>query len=518
MKTLDIGSRRELFVDDFLVATLSGGAERRLNHPTPREMVLKPTNPWERLLGYITVFRDGDRFRMYYKTDSLKNLGVDEKNKYGSDDCVVGHAESDDGIHWEKPSLGLIEFNGTKDNNIVWKGRGSHGFAPFKDPRPDCPPEERYKAVGRSRLDFPDAPPNERHWRGLYALVSPDGLAWAVKKGPKEHGAILNRDDGYFDSQNLAFWHDREECYRVYLRKKSEAPGMMNMVNRDDGDGGIDKVPLVRDIATATSKDFIHWSTPEFLSYPGAPTEELYTNMIIPYPRASHIMVGFPARYMENRGFLTDNQARMGREQPGRYFASYTDGLFMSSRDGETFHRWPEAFLRPGMPEEHRWGYGECYLNWGIVETANVDVPGAPNELSFYAGEGGRMSGGDHETINAGIRRHTLRVDGFVSVNAPLSGGELTTKPLTFAGDALTLNVATSAAGGVRVEIRDENGAPYEGFALDDCEVLFGNGLDKQVKWSGGDLTQIAEKPVTLRFVLSDADLYSFQFSGKNAS
>ena len=110
------------------------------------------------------------------------------------------------------------------------------------------------------------------------------------------------------------------------------------------------------------------------------------------------------------------------------------------------------------------------------------------------------------------LRRFTCRPDGFVSVNAPWKGGELLTKPLTFDGDKLEINVSTAAAGGVRVEIQDESGQPIPGFGLEDCAEIFGDEIARRVEWKGGvNLGDLAGKAVRLRFVLKDADVYSFR-------
>ena len=102
---------------------------------------------------------------------------------------------------------------------------------------------------------------------------------------------------------------------------------------------------------------------------------------------------------------------------------------------------------------------------------------------------------------------------GFVSAQARLSGGELVTKPLTCSGKTRRLNFATSAAGSRRVERQDEQGKPLPGFALEDCEELFGDTLDGTVHWkTKADLSALIDQPVRVRFVLKDADLYSFQF------
>ena len=110
-------------------------------------------------------------------------------------------------------------------------------------------------------------------------------------------------------------------------------------------------------------------------------------------------------------------------------------------------------------------------------------------------------------------RRYTIRLDGFTSLNAPLAGGAFISKPLIFTGKQLSINYATSAAGSLRVEIQDESGTPIPGFSLEDCLEHYGDSVDQVITWKGGsDLSALAEKPVRLRFVLADGDLYSFRF------
>ena len=112
------------------------------------------------------------------------------------------------------------------------------------------------------------------------------------------------------------------------------------------------------------------------------------------------------------------------------------------------------------------------------------------------------------------VVRYTLRPDGFVSVNAPYKGGELITKPFTFTGKTLALNYATSAAGAIRVEIQDIDGKAIPGFSEKDSAEIIGNMLDRTVRWNGkADIKQLAGKPIRLRFVMKDADLYALRFN-----
>ena len=231
---IDIGDRLELFVDDYLINEISS-ATRTLHHPHPQEVACAHDSPWEgSSSGYKTVFQDGDLYRMYCRGSHVIYTpdGFDDPHPQ-----VVCYAESHDGIQWTKPELGLVPFDGGKQNNIIWEGAGSHNFALFKDQNPDCKPDERYKALGSGD-------------GGLYAFASADGIHWSLTKDEP----VITK--GAFDSQNLAFGDTVRGEYREYHRDFREE----------------------RDIRTGTSKDFLNWSEPVWLEYLPARISELYTN------------------------------------------------------------------------------------------------------------------------------------------------------------------------------------------------------------------------------------------------
>ena len=449
---IDIGSRRELLVDEFCIESFSGAAELHLHRPTAKEIVFTGDRPWEgNICAHFTVFRDGDIFRMYYRAQDF-----DEQTRRPGKHKFICYAESDDAIHWRRPFLRIFEFDGSYENNIILnclKGTASNGaFAVFKDPNPNSPPESQYKALAMHKVNG----------RGMYPYHSADAVHWSLMN------STPGITKGAFDSQNLAFWDPVRMEYRVYWRYFDKARGN------------------VRAIRTAASKDFIHWSKPVDLSYPGSPNEHLYTNAIRPYHRAPHLFIGFPTRLVLGRGDLTE-------------------GLFMTSRDREVFHRWGEAIIPPGVIQS-KWYNRSNYIWWGLIETPS-QFDGAPPELSLFC----------HEDYYRGaatsLRRYTYRLDGFVSARAPLAGGEVLTKPLVFVGSGLHLNYASSAAGGLAVEIQDADGDPIKGFELRNCPEIFGDSVDQVVAWkSGEDLRRLAGTPVRLRFRLRDADLFSFQF------
>jgi len=121
----------------------------------------------------------------------------------------------------------------------------------------------------------------------------------------------------------------------------------------------------------------------------------------------------------------------------------------------------------------------------------------------------------DYAQPTAHLRRYSLRVDGFASLHCGYAGGHAITKPMVFAGRELALNFSTSAAGGVKVGIEKPDGKPIPGFTVEDCQMQIGNEIDRKVTWkSGTDVSALAGKPVRLRFVMRDADLYSIKFEG----
>jgi hypothetical protein len=201
-------------------------------------------------------------------------------------------------------------------------------------------------------------------------------------------------------------------------------------------------------------------------------------------------------------------QRKMRAAASERYGTAITDALFMSSRDGTEFHRWNEAFLRPGPERPETWHYGHQYVAWHLVETKSA-MTGAADELSLYATESYWHGKGSE------VRRYTLRLDGFVSVNGSANeGNELLTKPMTFEGAKLSFNFATSAAGSLKVELQKPDGSPYDGFALSESDLMFGDTVDRTITWGGqSDVSRLQGKPIRLRVVLNDADLYSFQFT-----
>lgn len=465
---IDIGSRRELFVDYFLIDRLQD-VQLVLHTPRDEGAVVRFDEPWEGpFCGYSTVIHDGATYRLYYR--GLPNAGRD-----GSDAESCCYAESTDGIHWTKPRLGLFEVAGTRENNVVLSHAApvTHNFSPLLDTRPGVPAAERFKALGGTMES------------GLMAYVSPDGIHWS----PLVDRPVLTQEavpfPYMFDSQNLAFWSPAESQYVCFFR-----------VFQDD----------VRRICRTSSADFVTWSAPVLMEYRRqggtAPLEHLYTNQTHPYFRAPHLYVAIAARFMPGRRVLTDAQAHAIGVNP-QYFHDTSDAIFMTSRGGAFYDReFLTGFIRPGIGAGN-WVSRTNYPALNVVQTG-------PAEMSVYVNQ-------DYAQPTAHLRRYSLRLDGFASAQAGYDGGELVTKPVVFQGDALSINFATSAAGGIRVELQQPDGSPIAGFTRDDAVEQIGNEIDRVVSWKGGsDLSALAGQPVRLCFVMHDADLYALSFGAQS--
>ena len=449
---VDLGSRRELFVDASLIAEMRD-VRLQLQRPIKREVVLEHNVANEcPTAGYHHAFEDAGRIRLYYRGYVEDVKGPDHKLMQ-----TANLAVSDDGIHFDRPALQAVEFNGSRDNNIVWKGPEAHNFFVFRDANPlAANTDAQYKAVGGG-------------WENLYAFGSPDGIHWhRLQDEPLDVR-------GTFDSLNVIFWDALTSRYRMFSRYFAD-------FHEDRGQA------RCRCIQSCESQDFLHWTEPKPHVYNDDPDQEqYYTNATIQCPGAEHTLLAFPKRFELRRKKIASHP-----------HDGVSDAGFMSSRDGVHWHRFREAWLPPDLD----------WRNW--TERVNMPAQGiirtSPVEWSMYITEHTR-----HPTNR--LRRLSVRPYGFVAVHADHPDGEFVTKPFTFAGDHLNINYATSALGSIQLEIQDAEGKPIDGFTQAQFDHLYGNEIDAPVAWrDGGDLSAIRSRPIRLRCVLKDADLFAIRF------
>ena len=193
-------------------------------------------------------------------------------------------AVSDDGKTFTKPSLGMFEYNGSKDNNIVhMEKRTIDNFSVQLDTNPDCPPDAKYKALSLHGFDVTNENGEIRRVGGLMYYKSPDGY----------HFTPVGKLDvpGAFDSLNFTMWDETIGKYRLYFRNFHKVDPTYKVEYEAENE--------VRDIRVSYSEDFEHWTEPKRLSYGEDKLEiQLYTNAISKYP-GTNMFYGMPTRYID---------------------------------------------------------------------------------------------------------------------------------------------------------------------------------------------------------------------------
>jgi hypothetical protein len=475
---LDVGDRKQLLLDDEYLVETSVRVRAVLRQPVKHGFpVLSPDKPWEEGgLHTGSIIHDQGMFKMWYG-------GL---NSEGRTRCFC-YATSRDGISWEKPSLGLFDWDGSKDNNIVMlphHDEDNLGTAcVFKDDH-EAGEERAFKLVHHYIRKAGDD-----YVYGLQAATSPDGIRWNRIAEP------LFTDYKPFDCFNIVFWDEFLESYVAYVRRRAR-----RRFPREKRRFPSEPTAL-RSVGRAESKDFVHWTSPEVIVLgPGEgdpPESDYYGSGAFRYCDHAYLMMT-------------------------PFFDHATDQVHLrlaSSRDDVTWRlvcgRRP--FIPTGDPQA--WDSMQIYpLVPAVAHGDEVYIYYHGLDEGHYA----RRAASDEYRPNDGFGLATLPLDGFVSLQAGYLPGVVTTWPLEFSARFLFLNMEATPVDesvwgtdhGIAVEVLDEEGYPVPEFSRHDCDTLTEGGTRQQVTWNGrGDLSLLIGKAVKLRFYLQFAGLYSFQFS-----
>jgi hypothetical protein len=344
---------------------------------------------------------------------------------------------------------------------------------------------------------------------GIYYFSSPDGIHFTQSKNPVT--------SYWSDSQMPTFWDSARKKYVSYPRAFYEGGGKWrlspeltfsrNIVPPTDPD-------LQRAVARIeTDSADEPWKGPLQVVMArddhDPPGVDLYTNSAEKYALAPNVYVAFPTPYYHyneaGRAYLNQPTLNAG----GKGNDGTIDTQLATSRDGITWTR-------------HRTSYVPMCNHDGVDLKICMVFPGllyhADRIDHFFAGYS--HTHGDTQARHrlegrqlGGVIRLTQRIDGFTSMDFGYEGGRLTTRPITFKGKRLVLNVHTAAAGEGRVAILDAGGKEIAGFTAKDCRIINGDDLSKTVEWaSGSDVSRLRGQPVRLRFEMRAAKLFSFRF------
>ncbi len=441
----------QLFLDDTWIeesSRLERVWESATIYPEP---VLRPEMPWEghQVVMFGSVFRDNSGWRMYYMT----------YNRPAPSLCCLAY--SSDGLHWERPKLGLFDFNGSKANNIVFAprpGQSHDGPTVCHDPSDaKAPYKMMYYAHGEGISP------------GEHVAFSRDGVVW-------EHHPAPVMVSG--DRTNVLGTRDHRGKFVAYMRHRK----MMELHR-------------ARTVWRVESDDFLHWTEPEVVLRPDLlddPNTELYGMAAFPY---SDLYIGLLERWYDNPDVIELQLAW--------------------SHDGRDWHR-PEkrsAFLGPAFPWNRGWNSG--------ANTAPIAVG---SQLWFYFGGRSGAHGLEAPQSYGAIGLASHGIDRFAAIRGDFKEGLLVTRSMKWPGGELALNCTntryprahpSSGGGSISVEVRDESNQPVAGFSGDaraDASYVSGGERPRAVKFGQGrSMKDLEGRRIRLAIALRDARVYSFR-------
>ena len=454
---IDVG--RQLFVDDFLIEATDLKRTHHLAECDPDNPILKPDQPWERETmshshpsPQALTFSDGV---WYDPDDHVWKMWYMGGHGQGRATC---YATSEDGIHWEKPELDVVPGTNIvhpagRDSSTVWLDHE------------ETDPTQRFKLFLTQR--------REKGW-AMAVHFSTDGIHW--HEPVTWTGPCGDRSSVFYNPFRKVWVYSIRENFKSELgrvRRYQEHPNVLAGAQwqRDEPTlwVGADKLDPRR---------------PELNLQP-----QLYNLDAVAY---ESVLLGLFSIWP---GQPTD------RAKPNYITVGY-------SRDGFHWHR-PDRRPFIGVSEQP----GDW--NWGNVQSAGGCCAVVGNELRFYfsgrAGVPGSPSSGVCCTGLAYLRR-----DGFASMDAGEEEGTLTTRPVSFAGESMFVNVDTTE-GELLVEVLDERGTVIPSFGKGSCTPIRSDSTMRAVRWEEANtLSGLAGRPVKFRFHLRRGRVYSFWVSPNN--
>jgi hypothetical protein len=519
----ETGARHILFVDDHEILYRSG-TERRLHPATlnPSNPVIREDKAWEMAIGWTSIHRVAKtgKYQLWYQA---YGGGRDARKSHK---CVVAYAESDDGLSFTKPTLGLHDFNTNRkpwngkidDTNIVLLGDGGYGdrygCSVLFDPR-ETDLTRRYKML---YTDF-SKEPDGTEWPGFHAAFSPDGIRWTKSpKNPLNRTAYGGRGlQPLFSDEHPAT--ERWDKAKNFLRKTWAIPLSMSDavdVFRDPNSnlyvaygkrwiqGPAGGLAWKHAMARVESKDFLTWSKPQLVSGPDEfdpPNTEFHTSPV----------------FFHKGVYFCLNQILSAR---GEAIGAKADAMhieLMTSRDGL---RWERPFREQPFIVNRE----QAFSNGGIF-TCSTPIH-LEEEIRFYYGgyNSGAIGGGARLTDpsqQSGVGFASIRTDRFIGIRPmaisaqstlkrPLKNiGQITLKPRSLAGVKRLILNADASKGSIRVEILNEDGYRMRGFSKLDAISISENSLRHQVAWKERTLERLPAGKYMLRLHLDNAEVFA---------
>ena len=523
-EVLDIADRVQLLLDDNLLGQPLGANLRRVLHTAakhPDNPLIRADRPYESPFGpqlYGTVLPDGPggELRMWYQSRRGAYLTL---------------ATSPDGVHWDKPELGLCEYEGSRANNIIVDATAVpqihmkvNNPSVVLDPS-DPDPQRRYKMFYYDRYPAGSRPGNCPK-AGLFLAISPDGLDWRF---PSDRAVmhqlgdvpdvVWDPIDKLFVSHNKLNHWSGDEVNESGRRTGRRIDAFVMPRGWRYGNGGPTELfgpsrllgeqgwlerrilldgnsaRMKRAVGRAESRDGVDWSDQEPIFWAdrdGDPPDLQYHGM--PAWRVGDVWIGLLQVMREVAGSGNNTPTHLPTAMELAW-----------SRDDHTWHRFAPG--QPILPLGH-----EGMWDAGRIDGATHPVALEDQEYYLYAAcplwcldKRWRQE----NTLHYQMGLASWRREGYVSIRSD-GAAELLTRVVRWHPGIFFLNVDASS-GSVRVELIDPNANASPPLAS--SRVLRTNETRAEVQWEVREqLFALIGRPVRIRFLLQNADLYSFGF------
>lgn len=501
----------ELFLDNELLEA-TPGVSRKL-HP-PKKHPLNPVIRCERwcdgeyIQPYTTMYDEEDKlFKMWARA------GCDWKSGRVADNAAwMLYFTSKDGVHWDKPDLGVMEVAGRRDHNIIFASDmvlssvSTLPYGPEKYIVPSVPMKPQGKKAFFWAVNKHPSPRDksekyiglaivQNHRRGAHIVTSPDGIHWSCASSPfwqTPHDIAGTGDDCLMH----VMFDDAKNKWAIYRRVVPEFSERMIADESDLKRGREDRYN--RSYAYAESADLREWKGHQFIlamDADDAPDTELYQFGCHKY---GDIYVGYMSVYYRRRPQPIDVQLATSRD--GIHFTRVCRG---------------QAWVPSGQL-----GYYD-YMAMGCSQPKPIVVGDTayfyyaalnyPHDAGASKAEPGARAGG--------AALATFKRDRFVSLEtSELDPGphRVITKPFTVGSRHLYLNAATWQKGSIRVEALTRDWKPIPGYTQKEARGIQGDALDHPVRWQkNADLSKLQGREIRLKFHMTRARIHAMTSSNE---
>ena len=489
MTEKSIIKKKFLLLDDRNIHSLDG-AQVAANEPVrhPENPVFSPRQGlWDASKNEYgvptTIMWDEDQklFRAWYVMGATSAFakGIESWQQFA-------YATSPDGLNWEKPELGQVEWQGSKKNNFM----AVTGGVVIDDPS-EVIPERRFKLVFTTH-EAPEA--------GMFCPIciaySPDGLNWTVPRlrYSRTPDAAINRPVNPVIPEGTDALSSFSWYWDPYIRRYV---GMTRPFWN-----------IPRRICMSESTDFVNWTPRKVVIEPDEndpPQNQEFHGMHV--MRYEDYWIGFMQVYHTlHEGWYDYHEIEP--DQP-KWMNTFSLQLTYS-RDGRNWMRCGnrQTFMSPADPG------GDVFDASLLIGVHRPFIKDGKIWI-YYHGCPDRHTHVEHQ--RKGLGRATglaqLRMDGFVSVDADQPAA-FTSGRLDMIPSEITVNASTGQGGSIRVEALDPFCRPIEGFGVNEAVPFKGDEQDASIGWKNGKkLSDITDKlfgGIRLKFYMEKAKIYSF--------